>query len=187
MTLMTRGQSLPRSALWLVAGLLLISAVFFVTGVAIERSGENQAISALQSNVSVPKSADSDTDGGEGHVDAPTTTQTTPAQTEAVLGIDLENPWLVGAVAVSSLLLIAALLRFGYRVLPIIVLFAVATGLFDTSEVLRQTQRNNLPVLLFAGVVLAAHVAVAVVALLNLYKHRTALSNAEPSMPSMTS
>ena len=188
----TRGQFLPRTARLLIAGLLAISAALFVVGIAVERTGENPGVSAVQPNAASAKPVDSDgvegqSGSGEGHVDTPTTSQTTPVQNESFLGIDLENPWLVGAAVLGSLVLMAALWRFGYRVLPIIVLFAVATALFDVSEVLRQLQRNNIPVLLLAGVVLTAHVAVAIVALQNFSKYRTGLSHAEPQVPSMTS
>ncbi len=180
----TRGYALPRTARWLVAGLLAISAALFVTGVAVERGSENHQASAVRPAASPAKPVDSD--GGEGPVDTPPTTQTTPSQNESILGIDLENPWLVGAAVLGSLVLIGALWRFGYRVLPVVVLFAIAAALFDVSEVLRQIQRNNTTITLLAGVVLAAHAAVAIVSLLNLYRYRTALTHSDPHVPSMT-
>ncbi len=144
----TQGYVLPRTARWLVGGLLIVSAALFVIGVSVERSSENHVIPAVSQNAAPENTVDSD--GGEGHVDTPTTAQTTSPQNESVLGIDLENPWLVGAAVVGSLVLMGALLRFGYRVLPIVVLFAMAAALFDISEVLRQLQRNNTMVTLLA-------------------------------------
>jgi len=193
MVTVTRGQSLPRTAFWLIAGLLIISAALFVIGVAVERAGENAGVSPVhQDATTAPKPADSDdgegqSNSGEGHVDTPTTAQTAPVQNESFLGIDLENPWLVGAAVLGSLILIGALWRFGYRALPIVVLFAIAEALFDVGEVLRQIQRNNTLIILLAGLVLVAHSAVAIVSLLSLYKYRTALTHADPQVPSMTS
>src|SRR5258708_31313106 len=148
MVTMTQRQSLPRATRWLIAGLLAISGALFVVGIAVERTGENPVVSAVQPNAAPAKPVDGD--GSEGQAVTPTTAQTTPVQNESVLGIDLENPWLVGAAVLGSLVLIGALLRFGYRVLPFIVLFAIAAALFDVSEVLRQIQRNNTTITLLA-------------------------------------
>ena len=188
----TQGYVLPRTALWLVGGLLIVSAALFVIGVSVERGSENHEVPVVSQNAAPAKPVDSD--GGEGssasgagHVDAPAAAQTTSPQNESVLGIDLENPWLVGAAVVGSLVLMGALLCFGYRVLPIVVLFAIAAALFDVSEVLRQLQRNNTTVTLLAALVLLAHAAVGVASLWYLFKYRAVLSHPDTQVSSMTS
>src|SRR5689334_19123550 len=127
MVMKTQGYVLPQTARWLVGGLLIVSAALFVIGVAVGRGSENHVAPVVSQNAAPAKPVDSDggeghtdaqnaapakpvdSDGGEGssasgagHVDTPTTAQTTSPQNESVLGIDLENPWLVGAAVVGS-------------------------------------------------------------------------------------
>ena len=181
-------QSIPRHMLWLLAGLLAISAALFVIGVTVERSTES---STVHQATGLVKPANSE--GGEGHNEAneahvdQSTPQNAPVQNESFLGIDLENPWLVGLAVLSSVVLIAALLRFGYRILPIIVLFGIAATLFDVGEVVRQIQANKTNIVLLAGLVLLAHAAVVIVSLLSVYKYKNALTQPEAHVPSMSS
>ncbi len=181
----TQGYVLPRTARWLVGGLLIVSAALFVIGVAAERGSENHVVPAVSQNAAPAKPVDSD--GGEGHVDTPAAAPTSSPQNESVLGIDLENPWLVGVAVVGSLVLMGALMRFGYRVLPIVVLFAIAATLFDISEVVRQLQRNNTTITLLATLVLLAHASVGIASLLYLFKYRAVSSRPDTQVSSMTS
>ena len=97
MVTMTRGQSLPRSALWLIAGLLTISAALFVIGVAVERSGESSGVSAVHQDAAPAKSVDGDggegqSTSGEGHVDTPISAQTTFVQKSHSWALTLKIP-----------------------------------------------------------------------------------------------
>jgi len=188
MATMGQKHAIPRTALWFVTVLVAVSAVLFVSGIVVERGSEKQQAPTIRQDTS--KSVGSvDSDGGEGGsvsesapAIAPTAAQTTPDQSESFLGIDPENPWLVGLATLLSLALIAAMFRFGYPILAVIALFAIAAALFDLGEVLRQVQHNNTQIAVLAVLVLLAHGAVVAASILNLYKYR-ATANIQPPIP----
>lgn len=84
---------------------------------------------------------------------------------------------------VGSLLLAGALLWFGPRVLPLVVLMAGLTTLLDIREVLLQSGRANGTVALLAGGVTVTHAAAAVLAILAWRAYRAAPHPADPTKP----
>jgi hypothetical protein len=88
------------------------------------------------------------------------------AQGDVTFGFNLENPWLVGAFALGSLVLAAVVLRFGWPALLVAFLFGAGTTLLDLQEVLTQFGRSNLQIADVAVLVTAAHVAVAIAAVI---------------------
>lgn len=85
---------------------------------------------------------------------------------EAIMGLNLENPWLVGAFAATSIALAIAVLRLGQPALLVAVLFAGAATLSDLREIVFQIQRANW---LIAGLALLeapAHAAATIIGLL---------------------
>jgi hypothetical protein len=160
-----RTSSLQR----VTAALLVISAVLFVIGVALERAGP-----AADIHTEVPPVAtqvtgttvENGNEGGEAHPQATNSAPVTETQGETTLGFNLENPWLVAAFALVSLVLAAAVLRFGWPALLLAVLFGAGTAVLDLQEVLTQLGRSNSLIAGVAVLVAVTHVAVAVLAIL---------------------
>ena len=151
----------------LTAALLIISAVLFVIGIALERASPAGDVHTDAPPVATQGTATHVENGNESGETQPQATGSAPsseAQTETTLGFNLENPWLVGAFALVSLALAAAVLRMGWPVLMLAFLFGAGTAVLDTQEVLTQLGRGNTLVAVVAVLVAVAHVAVAVMA-----------------------
>ena len=84
--------------------------------------------------------------------------------TETILGVNLENPWLLWGFVAASLILAAAVLPLWQPVfLLAIALVGVATVL-DVREIFFQIDRANAPVAILALVVALTHIAAGVAA-----------------------
>jgi cell shape-determining protein MreD len=83
---------------------------------------------------------------------------------ETVLGISLENPWVVTAFVIGWLALLIALFLLGRPALILILIAALASAFFDIAEVLQQISRSNSLVASIAVLVALAHLAIAVLA-----------------------
>lgn len=157
-----------RRMLVLTISLIVISTLLLITGVIIERSGVAvPAPTASQQHTTQGSNPSHDADGGhEGTTPTAVSHESVP---DAVLfGLDLENPWVVGAFAFIWLVLIAALLRFGRIAFLAILLAAIITTVLDVGEVLRKAGEANTLVPTFAVLVAVAHLALVAVALLVL-------------------
>ena len=96
--------------------------------------------------------------------------ESTESSSETVLGIDIENPWIVGAIVVGWLLLLAALFRFTRVALGAVAVAAAASTIFDIAEVLYQVNRANTLVAIIALLVAGGHAAIAVLSVLALLR-----------------
>jgi hypothetical protein len=91
---------------------------------------------------------------------------------EAILGIDLENPWLAWGFVGASILLAAAIMRFGADVrfgnatLLLAILLAGVAAILDGREVSLQFARANASVAGLAALTALAHAAVVILAVL---------------------
>ncbi len=159
---------ISRKILVLAISLIVISTLLFITGVVIERSGVTvPAPSTSQQHATQGSNPSHDADGG--HEVSPPTVVSPGRVPDAVLfGLDLENPWVVGAFALVWLVLIAALLSFGRIAFLAILLAAIITTVLDVGEVLRKAGEANMLLLTLAVLVAMAHLALVGVALLVL-------------------
>src|SRR5262249_22659906 len=114
------------------------------------------------------KTGESSGESGE----AVTSETTLDAADATVLGINLENPWLVGATSLIWVLLAGAILRFGYRVLPLIMVGAVVMVVFDIIEIITQINKANTTIAIFATAVAITHIGVGILSLLALRQSR---------------
>jgi hypothetical protein len=78
------------------------------------------------------------------------------AEQSRVFGIDVESPGVIAAVVLGTLLLIAALFVFGYRVLPLVFIVALVATVLDVREVVYQLGQAHYAVAFLAvGVALS--------------------------------
>jgi hypothetical protein len=123
-----------------------------------ERQPTLVAPTAVSGEGSEPSATHLET-SGEGQ-----TTET--SGTETVLGINIENPWLVGAVTLIWLLLAIALFRIGQRILLVIGLVAIGAAILDVVEIINQITRGNSLIEAVAIIVLVLHLAIALLSIL---------------------
>ena len=178
MTTSTLPQRLPSDKLRLLVALLVVSTALFIVGVAVERGWGSGGAAAAPHETSEAPAAQADTEG------APTEAQEGAAAREAqehagaaemqVAGFDLESPWVVAAVVLAALLLIMALVRVGYPIVVLVLLFAALATLADIREIVVQGANARTAIALLAGVVALSHLATALVALRVLHQRRGA-------------
>ena len=180
MTTNSKGHALSRATTLLLAGLMVLSTALFVAGVALERSSSGSG-DTHPSSPQVAPTVSADAQAPEGseareaqeHQEAAAaasqeSAEGTPAHEAAeqnrVFGIDVESPWVITSVVVLTLLLIAALLVLGERVLPLVVLVAVVAAVFDMREIGYQLGQARYLIAALAIGVVASRIATAVVA-----------------------
>ena len=162
----------------LIAGLMALSVLLFVGGVAVERNV------ATTASTTCTRHAEGSGETGEGtgsHAGEPcskaagsgksaATASSTAAehQGERILGVDIENPRVVALIALGWLILAAGLLRFGRRALGIVIAAAAVALIFDAAEVARQIGENRAVVAAVAALVVIGHGAVILLAALAL-------------------
>ncbi len=167
---------LERRWLILTISLIALSTVLFVTGVVIERGGTVSTPTTSHQHARSPAATSPDPDGGHNETPSNSSSQgpARPEQgkvvAETVFGLDLENPWVVGAYVVVWLLLVIALVRLGRIAWGGLLLVAVGAGALDVGEVVRQFAEAHPVVATFAVLVTLAHVTLAVLALLVLVR-----------------
>jgi hypothetical protein len=156
----------------LIAGLMALSMLLFVVGVVSERavtsthatpcvqqpSGETGADGDHPAAASCVTRPTADADGGEARTSGTTASET-------VLGIAIDSPGITALAVAGWLTLIAALLRFGRRALPLVLVAAAAATVFDVGEVLHQIHESRSGLAILATFVAVGHAAVAVLAL----------------------
>ncbi len=141
----------------LTAAFLVLSTLLFVSGIWLEQAGETGE-TAEGANEAGEGQAETD-----GQHDAGESEQ---EQSETFLGINFENPLSVWGFAGVSLLLAAAVLRFGRPALLLTLLVTSAATLLDVREVLVQLGRANALIASLAVFVALTHGVAAVLALM---------------------
>ncbi|HLZ56330.1 MAG TPA: hypothetical protein VKR06_05215 [Ktedonosporobacter sp.] len=154
----------PLARRWLILALSLIalSTVLFVTGVVIER-GIAAAPTSTHQGAQPGETTSADPDGGHNETPSKSPPQGS-GRTETVFGLDLENPFVVGAFVVVWLGLAVALLRLGRLAWVALLFVAIGAAVLDVTEVGRQWAEAHLTVALFAVLVALAHMALVVLA-----------------------
>ncbi len=180
MTTNRNGPALSRATTLLLTGLMVLSTVFFVIGVMLERSasGEGdthvaapQVAPTVSSEVQAPEGSE-EREAQERQEAAAAASQESAEGTEAheqaeqnrIFGIDLESPAVLAGVILATLLLIASLFVFGYRVLPLVFLVALVAMVFDIREVVYQLGQAHVAIAALAAGVVITRLATAVAA-----------------------
>jgi hypothetical protein len=161
-----------RRWLILVISLIVLSTILFAAGVVVERTVSVSPTTSTHQNEGSEGNGSSDPDGG--HDEAPS--QAHPEQgkrgAEAIFGLDLENPWLVGTALVVWLGLIGALVWLGRPGWWGLLLVATGSVILDIGEVGRQFAEVRPINITFVVLVLLAHVALACLSLVVLLRNR---------------
>lgn len=162
---------------WLMVGLIALSTILFLTGVAIEKSGSATTVTREQQAGQTPTNS-GDPDGG--HEGSPSQAATTQAAVpaEAVLGLDIEAPGFLAAFLLVWLVLVIALFRFGRPALMALLLVAAATVMLDGAEVVHQMKEANTTLVTLAVLVALTHLVIAALAVLALLSKRGTLADA---------
>lgn len=168
-------RPVSRMLLTFIVSLIVLSTALFVTGVVIERS-VGAAPVATSSHRDAAQTPVTSGDPDSGHEGAPSSNSQqvptpqvhTVGADEKVFGLDLENPWFVGAFVLAWLALIVALVRLGRIAWLALLLLAIVAAALDVGEVIRKVGEANTVVATFAVLVAAAHVTLAALALLVL-------------------
>jgi hypothetical protein len=185
----TAHHALSRTKLLLLAGLMVLSTLLFVAGIALERAGSTvgarapipQAATAVPAGQAVQEGTEA-REAQERQEAAPAAPQEgaegtaahEQAERNSVFGIDLESPWVIAGVVLGTVLLITALVVFGERVLLLVLLVAVVATLFDMREVVFQLGQARYGIAALAVEVAVSRLATAMVALLALREGRNA-------------
>jgi len=166
-------SALPRNTAMWVGGLIALSIVLFLIGVAVESQTEVREQAGPQATESGGAEGQSESGGEQAPTEAnkPAAQSGEQAYPEAVLGINPDNPWLIGAVVIGSIILAAAL-RLGYRALAVIALAFITMAVFDVREAVIQILRSNLVIAAIAGLVTLSRISVAVVSFMAWNNHR---------------
>lgn len=152
-----------RPRLWIIAGLMVVSTILFVIGAMIERSPDEMG--------EVP-GAHEET-GERAHQEQ--------ASHETLFGLSLENPWVITVAAFVWFVLAAGLLLWGQKVLVPVIILAAATALGDVREVWLQMEQSRPSIALLASTVAAAHVAIAILALVTWWAFRRSSASSRAS------
>jgi len=171
MTSNSAGLVLSRATTILLAGLMLLSTVLFIGGGALERSvsarGDTHTAVPQATPVSTGEQAPEGSAAREAQERQEAAAPAAPegaegaaaheqAEQNAVFGIDVESPAVIAGVLLGTLLLIAALVLFGYRVLPLVFIVALGTAVLDVREVFYQLgQAHSAVAVLAIGVALS--------------------------------
>ncbi len=173
----TMDQVPSRTKLRLIAALLALSTVLFVIGVAVERGWGSAGAAA---DIHEEAGASQEASEGEGaHTEAGENAEASEAEAHSeaaestIAGIDLESPWAVAAVVFLTALLIAALWRFGYPVLFVVLMVAALAAVADVREIVVQVGLARYGVAALATAVAVARLATVIVTLLALREGRT--------------
>jgi len=177
MTTPTLHHTPSRSKRLLITALLTLSTVLFVVGVAVERGGVSGGTTTdIHQEAGASQEAP---EGGGAHTEAGENAQASeaPPHTEAaeptIAGMNLESPWVAGAVVLVTVLLIAALWRFGYPALFVVLIVTSLATIADVREIIVQVAQGRYSVALLATGVAVAHVATVIITLLALREART--------------
>lgn len=158
---------------WLVALLLVIASVLFAMGTSIERSDSHEDEGAETSTTAEQGGEAEEGQAGEEGEEGEAVEEGEDAhseseegeESETVLGIDVEStPMIVAAVAASILLALATLFVRSRAVLVLVAVFALVFAAGDLRELLHQLDESRTSIAVIAGVLIALHLATAVLA-----------------------
>jgi hypothetical protein len=176
----SNGHTLSRATILLLAGLMVVSTILFLVGVSLERS----AAANRDTHAAVPQAAPTAVSAAE----APEGSQEREAQERqqaaaaasqesaegmeaheqaeqnGAFGVDLESPAVLAGVVLGTLLLIAGLFVFGARVLPLVVLVALAAAAFDVREVVFQLGQAHFAIAALVVGIVISRLATALIA-----------------------
>lgn len=154
------------------SAMLAISALLFATAVLMEGSGHREPASMAAHD----KAAGAQEQGGHDEAaessaakqgaESAEVGETGSHAEQTILGINLETPWLVWGFVGVSIMLAAAVLRFGKATLLLAILLAGAAAILDGREVFLQLARANASVASLAALTALSHAAVVILAVL---------------------
>jgi hypothetical protein len=163
-----------RGSLLLIVGLIAVSTILFVVGVAIERRSEAAEGAAAHQEVSGEPGAAQGGESGEQEAGSHEEAGASGHRGESILGINPDATWVVIAMVLGWTVLGAGLLLIsGPPVLILVALAAAAATVFDVMEVLRQLALANTAVAILAALVTLSHATITVLAVLVLRRHGT--------------
>ena len=162
-------QAQLRAALAL---LLVATAIVFAIGTTIERSQRHTESGSAKTSESESHAEGSGSEAGDetGSAEASSSAEKTGTASEHVLGVDVESiPAIIGAVALAVLLAAAVWWRRERIWLWATLVFGLAFIAGDVRKVFHQLDESRTGVAVIAGVLVAAHLAIAVLAALMLF------------------
>lgn len=191
-------NSLPRTTLMWIMGLIVLSTVLFGIGIMLERQTETVSPTDNHDNTtSVEQPALATGEGAESHGEVSgqqaegsaenseihnansegTESVGEAAHPETVLGINIENPGLIAAAIIGWIVLAVALLGVGFPTLLLIIPAALAMTVFDGLEIVTQLNRGNNGLALIALCIALLHVALLIASVTAYNQHRRANTN----------
>ena len=161
-----------------LALLLVATAILFAIGATIERSQRHTESGTAETSKSASHAEGSTSEAGEEaeSPEAASGEETATESNEDLLGVDVESiPAIIGAVAVALLLAAAVWWRRERPWLWATLAFGLVFTAGDVREVVHQLDESRTGVAVIAGILVAAHLAIAVLAVLMLFpRARTA-------------
>jgi hypothetical protein len=161
--------------LLLIVGLIAVSTVLFVVGVAVERRGEAAEGAGTHQELSGEPEAGEAAEGGEedgAHQEEAGSHEEAGGagehREESVFGINPDATWVMTAVVLGWTVLAAGVLLLGPRVLILVALAAAVATVLDLMEVTRQLALANTTVATLAILVALSHAAIAVLSVVVL-------------------
>ena len=118
-------------------------------------------------------------EGTETHTEAEENAEASEAQAHneavelGIAGIDLESPWVVAAIVGLTAMLIAALWRFGHRVLFLVLVVTTMATIADIREIFVQAGQMRYGVAALATGVAATRLATVIVTWLAMGEDKT--------------
>lgn len=141
--------------------LLAVSTLLFGLAVIVERTGHARAEPVAGEHL---ESGEANSSGEAQEGNAQPEGAHIETTNEVVLGINLENPWIVWGFVGVSLLMIVAIWRLGKIALLLTIPLAGIAAILDTREAIFQFTGNNVSVASLAIVVALTHAAAAILA-----------------------
>jgi len=175
-------QSHSSTLVRLVAILLVASTVFFALTVWMEKTSESSELPAVSENLEGGEDAGTPNEASETYKENEQTegshTELSESaengeQAETVIGINLENSWLVWGFVLVSLILSAGVFYFGRAALLLVVLLAGVAAFLDSREVISQFGRANMSLAGMAAATAFLHASASILALVALRKTGT--------------
>jgi hypothetical protein len=153
-----------------LALLLVATAILFAIGATIERSQRHTESGSTDTSKSETHAEGSNSEAGDESGSAEAGSGERKIEpSEDVLGVDVESiPAIIGAVAAALLLAAAVWWRRERLWLWATLAFGLAFTAGDVREVFHQLDESRTGVAVIAGVLIAAHLAIAVLAALML-------------------
>ncbi len=207
-------QPLTARVRLVIGALIVIATALFVAGIVIERGvgTDHHDVSSTKSIVpaiATPQqtvtgmSSESGEAGESGATHSAEQGQTAPvphqetgetgaaetasseSKSETVLGINLENPWIVSAFVIGWLVLLLGLFLLGRLGLILVLLASLVSAFFDIAEVIHQIGRSNASVATIAILVATTHIAILLLAVMALMR-RAPSATIPSSLPNLT-